>query len=287
VGITHRAQALLRRAARATATAAGSDVTVTVDGIRYVVDRSDGGPGGALFEWRVLPEFGALQRAVELLTAHGDSPVDSLLVDVGANIGTTCLTAVVRHDFNRALAIEPYSMNARLLRANADLNGLADRVTVVEAAASDVEGETTFAAGKATTRGRHRSGAGTLRTDGVGSDVRVVTVDAELRRRGISADDVGLLWADVQGHEARVALGAIGVVQQSRPFVFAARTGKLERKGDLETLATLVETHYAHVIDLRDPTSRIEAASSVRALLKPRATTDILAFGSPTQGASG
>jgi len=277
---------LLRRAARAVATAAGSDVSVTVDGLRYVVDRTDGGPGEALFTWRVLPEFATVRRALDLLSEYGESPTGRVLVDVGANIGTTCLPAVARLGFARAIAIEPYARNVQVLRANAGLNGLADRVMVVEAAASDTEGEATFAAGKPTTRGRRRSGAGTIRPDSSGDAVRVVTVDAELARRGLSAGDVGLLWADVQGHEAKVAFGARSLLEAARPFVFAARTGKLEQSGDLARFAAHIEKSYAHVIDLRDAASNVQPASSLRDLLRPRGTTDILAFGRPAQRVS-
>lgn len=277
---------MLRRTTRAVATAGGSDVTVTVDGIRYLVDHTDGGPGGELFVWRVLPEFAAVRRALALLDERGESTAGRVFVDVGANIGTTCLPAVAHLGFARAIAIEPYRPNAQLLRANANLNELAELVDVVEAAASDYEGEATFAAGKPTTRRRHRAGAGTLRSDGAGEAVRVVTVDDELTRQGVAADDVGLLWADVMGHEARVALGARKLLDASRPFVFAARTGKLRRTGDLQSFTALIERNYAHVVDLRDPSSSVEPSSALRDLLRPRVITDVLAFGRPSQRTS-
>lgn len=274
-----RSGALLRRAARGAATLAGADVSVTVDGLRYIVDRSDDGPGRGLFIWRVLPEFAALERALELLAANGESASGRLLVDVGANIGTTCLPAVARHGLAGAIAIEPDARNARVLRANADLNGLADRVQIVEAAAADEEGQATFAAGKATKGGRHRSGAGALRAGG--EAVRVVTVDAELARRGVAAGDVGLLWADVQGHEAKVALGAQSLLEAARPFVFAARIRKLEQLGDGETLVSLIGTHYRSVVELRaGGPAVVRPAAELGELLRASPMTDVLAFGS-------
>jgi FkbM family methyltransferase len=254
---------------------------VTVDGIRYLVDRSDDGPGGALFVWRVLPEFAALRRAVDLLAANGESPAGRLLVDVGANIGTTCLPAVARLGFAGAVAIEPDRRNARVLRANADLNGLSELVAVVEAAAGDEEGEATFVAGKTTKGGRHRSGAGALHSDREGDAVRVVTVDAELERRSVAPGEVGLLWADVQGHEAKVARGAQSLLEASRPFVFAARIGKLERVGDSEKLVSLIGKHYRYVVELRDtgPTD-LRPAAQLEELLRASPMTDVLALGS-------
>src|SRR5262245_2250230 len=61
-------------------------------------------------------EFVVLDRAVE--TIRRSSAVGGgLLVDVGANIGTTTIPAVTTCGFEAAVAIEPDPDNARLLRA--------------------------------------------------------------------------------------------------------------------------------------------------------------------------
>ena len=49
-------------------------------------------------------------------------------VDVGANIGTTTIPALLSHGFETAVAIEPEPENVRVLRMNVLLNDLEDRV---------------------------------------------------------------------------------------------------------------------------------------------------------------
>lgn len=65
-----------------------------------------------------------------------------VFVDVGANIGYfSVLAASVVGAQGAVFAFEPDPDNYRLLRANAELNGLEHCITAVEAALSDVEGE--------------------------------------------------------------------------------------------------------------------------------------------------
>lgn len=63
-----------------------------------------------------------------------------VFVDVGANIGTQTLYALLFGGFERAVCFEPVPENAWLLRLNTFLNGLSDRVTVIEAAAGSEKG---------------------------------------------------------------------------------------------------------------------------------------------------
>ena len=84
-----------------------------------------------------------LGQAVATAREHGASP-GSTFVDVGAHIGTTTVSALAHHGFERGVAIEPDPDNLRLLRANVALNGLDERATVVAAAVSDAPGTASF-----------------------------------------------------------------------------------------------------------------------------------------------
>lgn len=64
-----------------------------------------------------------------------------VFVDVGANIGYfSVLAASVVGSCGAVFAFEPDPDNFRLLRANAELNSLGDRITAVEAGLSDAQG---------------------------------------------------------------------------------------------------------------------------------------------------
>jgi FkbM family methyltransferase len=223
---------------------------------------------------------------VELLRESGAAPDGRVFVDVGANIGTTTLPALARYGFERAIAVEPEPENVRLLRANAALNRLDQRVVVVEAAVGSSPGRAAFRRGKQTRHG-WRAGAGSLlKADRSGGpEIEIVTVDGVLAELGVDPASVGLLWLDVQGYEGHALAGATGLIDAGVPVVFASRPRKLAKAGKLDELVERIATGYTQVADLR-PTAAVEGwqpaprpAIEIEGLLQARATTDILAFG--------
>ena len=84
-------------------------------------------------------EPGTLAVATALL------PEGGLMVDVGAHVGTLCVPAARRlGPSGHVLALEPTPRTAALLRRSVALNGLDDRVTVLECAAGAEDGRATL-----------------------------------------------------------------------------------------------------------------------------------------------
>src|SRR5215211_3534587 len=124
---------------------AGSEtpyVATEADGALYLIRTRDQNVGRSLFVNQARGEMHVLARVVALLTAAlGEDAVRGrTFVDVGANIGTTTLPAVLRHGFAQAIAFEPEPHNLLDLRLNALLNGVEDRVRAVGTALSDATG---------------------------------------------------------------------------------------------------------------------------------------------------
>lgn len=127
-----------------------------------------------------------------------------VFVDVGANIGTQTIYALKLGHFQRAVCFEPDPWNIQLLRANILFNDLADRVTVIEAAAGAKRG-TAMLSKDATNLGAH-----SLVYDRGSSakvEVPLVTIEEALNDLGIRPDDLGLVWIDVEGFEGDVLEG--------------------------------------------------------------------------------
>lgn len=175
-----------------------------------------------------------LRRAVELLEPRG------VFVDVGANIGTATIPAL--RFFARAIAIEAEAGNAALLRANAALNGLHDRVVVCELACSSEAGTAALhvAAGKHGSHALRPAKAG----DASGSVV-TARLDDLLAREGVAPADVGLVWIDVEGHEDHVLAGAAALLAARVPLVVEVHV----RTAD-DVVALLAG--YERWLDLRD-----------------------------------
>jgi FkbM family methyltransferase len=187
--------------------------------------------GRGLVKRGARPEFSTLARAVELTGASG------LFLDVGANIGTTCIAAVRLHRFERAVALEPHPDNCLLLRRNALLNDV--EVDVVEAAASSRAGVESLSI-HPTNSGGHKLGpVGARRT----IPVRTTTLDS-------LALEPGLIWIDVQGGEGRVLEGARETLRSRPPIVLELYPRKLGE--GLETIREVARDY--RVVDLRGGT---------------------------------
>jgi FkbM family methyltransferase len=252
-------------------------VSVAVDGVTYVISTGDRGVGEDLFVRQLRPELIVLRRALQVLGPPMAGR--TAIVDVGANLGTTILPAL-RSGFTDGVACEPGPETAELLRVNCALNGAADRVTVVEAAVSSVEGVLSFDVSRGTP-GRYAVDAGDAEQSIV---VPAVTIDGLVERGTIEPARVGLFWIDAQGHEPEVLAAAGSLLAEAPPLVFAARQKKLE-EGRLAELAAVLDERYERIVDLRSPdlvAPRWRAAprplGDLQRLVEQRRTTDLLAL---------
>lgn len=174
--------------------------------------------------------------------------VGDVFVDVGANIGTTTIPALVQHGFARAVAVEPEPGNVRLLKANLALNGLDDRVSVVAAGAGREAGTATMALSKVNVGGHRMIAAGERILEEKAVRVPVLALDDMPE---IPVGDVGLLWMDVQGLEGHVLAGASRLLARGVPLVFEFEPGGLRNVDGLDMLVDAVTGSYSHVYDAR------------------------------------
>ena len=208
-------------------------VSVEAHGLTFLVPTADATAGERLFRTRTGSEFVVLDRACDRIQPRG------VFVDVGANIGTTLLPALAR--FVSGLAVEAESRNATLLRANAALNGLDERIVLYEAACSSKRGEVELRLSE--THGGHA--VGPAKPGGRSVIVRAVPLDDLIAEAGVEPEHVGLVWMDVGGHEAEVLRGATRVLDARVAIVaeIRARTA--------EAVLAVLGDRYARATDLR------------------------------------
>jgi FkbM family methyltransferase len=246
----------------------------------FLLSTHEAGMGRKVFVTNRMPEFDVLARAVSILREHGVDGGGSLFLDVGANIGTTTVPALLLHGYDRALCFEPDPDNATVLRANVALNRLSARVDVVEAAVSDTAGRAGFVRGPDTPLGR-RTGVGSLHRpaqDEPAVEVDVVTLDESLARRGVEPSRVALLWIDAQGAEGHVLAGGRSLTDAGVPVVFALREHKLRKAGGVEPLLERL-AGYGFYVDLREPgTATPVPAADLPERVGRKPNTDLLVF---------
>jgi len=169
-------------------------------------------------------------------------------IDVGANTGLYALMAAASHPDAQVFAFEPLPSIRERLGANVAANPeLARRIRVEAFALSDHEGAAVF--------NEHVNKSGLISTSSTleslpekgneqyrGVDVAVTTLDAYCRNTAVGR--VGLIKADVEGHERAFLTGAVETVRSHRPLIMV----ELLQGADFKWMsAFLVEHHYGDV----------------------------------------
>jgi FkbM family methyltransferase len=176
--------------------------------------------------------------------------------DVGANIGYYT-RFVVRHlPVARVLSFEPMSANVRLLRANVEIGGYADRVRVFPFALGEAERRedlqvddmsdgsavlTSISGGKASEGRRHMGLAPKTER------IEVRRMDDVVARESLPPPNV--IKIDTEGAEATVLRGGMETLRRYRPRLAVSLHGA--ERGE-EALAALAEAGYACYGYMRD-----------------------------------
>ena len=223
----------------------------------FLVRTEDANVGRSLFCKQGRGEMDVVARAATVLRAiFGDEAVDSrTFIDVGANIGTTTVSALLEQEFGRGVALEPEDVNFVTLRVNLLLNGVEDRVTAVQIAASDHVGTLPLVVDR-TQGGKHwvatddAARERALVTDEI-VEIPITTLD-ELARQGVyDPDQVGLLWIDAQGHEGHILEGATSLLSRGTPIVVEWDPAMLDKVGDRGRIERVAAESYTHFAAMR------------------------------------
>src|SRR5262249_8112096 len=153
------------------------------------------------------------------LAKGGRETKGKVFVDVGANIGTQTLYALIKDDFASAISIEPAPENISLLDINITLNGLQDRVSVERCAAGPQRERKSLIVNKARPALHTFVEKVVLLDDPICRvEVDVLPVDAILQKHCVRPADVGLVLIDVEGFEPDVIAGASQVIGARVPL---------------------------------------------------------------------
>jgi FkbM family methyltransferase len=233
---------------------------VRIGGAAFLVPTDDA-MGRTLFLKRRRREFEVLSRAVASVQAlAGDGAIDDrVFVDIGANIGTATISALLSHGFGSAIACEPESENCRLLRANLALNQLEDRARALRVAVSDRVGRSRLVVTEGSRASSWVVVDSSAAADGTPEEppstgmveVELVSLDRLVGDAVVDPERVGLLWIDAQGHEGYVLKGAATLTDRATPVVFEFHPAGLDEHGDRNLLNEVVASHYTHFVDLR------------------------------------
>ena len=232
-------------------------------------------------------DFTVLERAAAVLRDAGRLTGQETLIDIGAHIGTTTISALTGGSFLRAVSIEPDPDHLPLLRANVALNQLDERVTVIAAGVSDTQQQQHRFAQGSRKEDSYRWMKGRLvdETSAASVTVATVTLDGLAEEGVIDPATTGLLWFDCGRCEEQALQSAAVFLEHRVPLVFTLRQRQFTEPGN-PLLARLRET-YEHAVDLRSP-SLADPVSEWAPTLRPiddlatlpegKKITDVLVF---------
>ncbi|MGH9156466.1 MAG: FkbM family methyltransferase [Acidimicrobiales bacterium] len=195
-----------------------------------------------------------MEHALRYLEEVGASPPPgSTFVDIGANIGTSTLDAILHFGFTRAVSFEPEAASHRLLKLNLVLNGVEDRVDAHRLALSDHDGVGVLRLSQdnlADHRVEEPTVSGDAAIAGSVQQIECGRLDSLVLAGKPPLDEIGLVWIDAQGHELFVLRGAEQVTRAGVPVVMEYWPTGLAANGSAEALGTLLADNYDVAIDL-------------------------------------
>lgn len=165
---------------------------------------------------------------------------DSVVWDIGANIGTFTFASSVIAKRGKIVSVEPDNWLVELIRRTQKLKPYCDRdIKVIAAAVSDIDGVATF---HIANRGRASNSlelaGGRSQMGGVREKqyVPTITLDSMLSSLSVPPNFVKI---DVEGAESMVISGGAKVVQEARPIFYievcketrGAIMSKLQKEG--------------------------------------------------------
>ncbi|HXG90271.1 MAG TPA: FkbM family methyltransferase [Vicinamibacterales bacterium] len=207
-----------------------------------------------------------------------------VMLDIGANVGTTALPRAVMGDAQLVLAAEPDPSNYACLVRNVIANGLEGVVLPDRVALSDRSGDSLLVHG--THMGTHHLTDSDHRAGG--TRVRTMTLDAWIDSHNVDAASVGFIKCDTQGWEPKVLAGAKSVLHPHVVWQLEFHPGIIRRSGvrPVEFLRML-EQRFSSFIDLHGqsnelrPTSRLAEALEYLIVRHEQVYTDLILLSVP------
>lgn len=215
-------------------------------------------------------EAAILHRTYALLERWG-RPATGTIVDIGANIGTTCIQAVVDGLASAAVAIEPEPGNFALLERNIRANDLSGCIAPLAIALSDRDGIAELELSEDNS-GDHRVRSGAVSPGDFLEDRRAIrtvpttTFDALVESGRIDLSATGIAWIDVQGHDGHVLDGASTLRETGIPVVVEFWPYGLARSGGLERLEEIIQRDYRWFVNLRTEAAERQPVGEIGAL---------------------
>lgn len=244
----------------------GDYVACTAEGVSYVASSSD----RVILDWMGMYGRNWADEEMKIFHRlagkyyHIDFSKRGYFIDIGANIGTTCIYFQKKLDENvNILAFEPQADNYRLLCTNIVLNGL-DQTSIVENYGLSEKTEQ-----KKLHINSANPGQNSILFDygQESEEIQMVSLDGYLSDHEISSDEIKYIWIDTEGFEPVVLTGAqdtlkngnIPVFMEFNPYLWNA-SGLFDQM--MKTL-TAIYTGYLVIDEVSEGKESVHAIDEI------------------------
>ncbi len=157
----------------------------------------------------------AVDRLLVILRQRGLLKKDSMLLEIGGNIGTQTVYFALARAFQGIVSVEPDPRNFRLLEQNIRQNSLMDTVRLVNCAAGEAGGEIDFFLNSAN---HGKSSAIRQSATDQKISVPVQPVTGILDGLGVDQAAIGLVWMDIEGYEPVACRSMLPLLSRRTPL---------------------------------------------------------------------
>jgi FkbM family methyltransferase len=220
------------------------------DGVRWTIPVSDRIVSSNLFETGGFQrsEFDAVVRWLE---NHGRGPASmDVIVDIGANIGTTTIPFALERGW-RVLALEPDPSNFEFLQTNVNANHVDALVTCLQVAVSDHPGLVKMVVDSASAGSTEIVEPG-MPVAGAVIEANARRLDDILRELSLPPSRIALVWSDTEGFERHVIESGASLWSAGTPLYIEVWPPGLRRHGGIAELAITVGEHFETMIPSAD-----------------------------------
>ncbi len=223
-------------------------VSLEFDGLQFIFRSRDIAiPSAMIQNQAVYPKL-EMEFCLQNCQMLGRAMDKGIFLEIGANVGTTTLYMHNRLGREwRYYAFEPMEENYKLLQVNCLLNNCADIICENKGVTDSVGGQMCFyfntdnSGGSGVVTGNQKKKSHMVNE----RIVNCTTVDNYLDEKNISAEEVGLVWIDVEGHEPAVISGGKKTFQFSlAPCYLEFNYQDYEKQGTLKSFVRDLQDIY-------------------------------------------
>ena len=200
---------------------------------KFLVFSRDGGISRQLFINKQY-NFKSFQKVIKIIGKQ------DLLIDVGANIGPTCISAINKGYSKKSIAIEPELDCYKILKQNIKINDLENKIRVLNNAVSNK-----IELLKISKKNENSGASFITKKTSKFELIKSIKLDKFANK----IKNKTLIWVDVQGYEGKVIEGSKKIIKKKIPFVIEFWPYAINRNQDRDLVIEGLK-RFKHFYDL-------------------------------------